>query len=104
MMETYVSTDVETDGPIPSTQLGALAPFLGRATLTRLVDRLQEDSLNADSLAALAPFLDRETLTRIVLRLPQGRSGAPALAALAPFLDQSTLESLHRGQTSPPSA
>lgn len=73
----------------------SLAPFLSKASLDVLVDKLTEESIRLRALVPLAPFLSKGTLDKLVERaLNDAELGD--LTALAPFLSKDSMDVIVR--------
>jgi transcriptional regulator with XRE-family HTH domain len=70
-----------------------LAPFL-REDLDRFVNDLDIDKISWETLSELAPFMKRDTLSNLVSRINAADPDMDEIIALAPFLEKDTFEEL----------
>ena len=80
-----------TEGELDARQIMALAPFLGKEMLDQLVNHAAKGNIDWDIIQGLCPFIDRATLSRLVQQESISNPDSGIIVGLAPFLDQSDL-------------
>lgn len=95
MSKDALNTMIErAEGDVNWTNVNALAPFLGRTTLEKLVDRVIDGTIEVKRILNIAPFLGHETLDRLIQYAENGGLDGEVIARLGPFLSKDTLSRL----------
>ena len=91
-IERKVNEEIAKGGKIPFSALVGLAQFMDKETLGRLAEEIADTDVELKKLCAIAPFVGRETMDRIVGKyIREGRVDVHSIVAVAPFLSKSTI-------------
>ena len=89
-----ILTDNASADSIDMDALVRIAPFLDRATLAQLADKLCVDNIDPSKLSAIAPFCDSATLGRLIDKACGDKLNLALISSVAPFLDRDTMDNL----------
>ncbi|HEY3340473.1 MAG TPA: helix-turn-helix transcriptional regulator, partial [Anaerolineae bacterium] len=80
------------DKALSMSQIVSLAPFLERSRLASLVGRMEAKQVRPEDVVELAPFLESQALNQLLKLVPAGTMDVDMIVSLSPFLDRQMLE------------
>lgn len=89
--ETLSGLAVKLEGEVAFGKLVALAPFVTKDVVDKLLEEHVSEPLNVAQLISIAPFADKAMISALALKL-EGEAAPAELCGLAPFLSDGVLD------------